>query len=106
MLFAANWGCSQQKWNKSLSSNILTWKDFSEGADIIMVKPAMAYLDIIHLLRENFPIPVAAYQVSGEYSMIKFAAAAGAIDEERAVLESLFSIRRDASAAHRPAAGA
>lgn len=68
--------------------------DFSEGADILMVKPAGAYLDIIQLLRQNFAVPIAAYQVSGEYSMIKFAAQAGAIREEEAILESVFAIRR------------
>lgn len=68
--------------------------DFNEGADILMVKPALAYLDIIQLLKQNFPIPIAAYQVSGEYSMIKFAAAAGAINEEQAILESVYCIKR------------
>ena len=68
--------------------------DYDEGADILMVKPAMAYLDIIHLLKENFPIPIAAFQVSGEYSMIKFASLAGVIDEEKAIFESLVSIKR------------
>lgn len=68
--------------------------DVTEGADIIMVKPALPYLDIIQKLRENFDLPVAAYQVSGEYSMIKAAAANGWIDERRVALESIYSIRR------------
>lgn len=68
--------------------------DIEEGADIIMVKPAMPYLDIISLARERTLLPVAAYQVSGEYSMIKAAAQAGWLDERRAMLESLLSIKR------------
>ncbi len=68
--------------------------DFDEGADILMVKPALAYLDIISDLHQNFPIPIAAYNVSGEYAMIKAAAANGWIDGEKAMLESLISIKR------------
>lgn len=68
--------------------------DLEEGADILMVKPAMPYLDIIHLLKQEFTLPVAAYQVSGEYAMIKAAALNGWIDEERVVKESLLSIFR------------
>ncbi len=68
--------------------------DIEEGADIIMVKPAMPYLDIISVARERTLLPVAAYQVSGEYSMIKAAAQAGWLDERRAMLESLLSIKR------------
>ena len=68
--------------------------DMEEGADILMVKPGMPYLDIIHMLRQEFTLPVAAYQVSGEYSMIKAAAANGWIDEERVVMESLMCFRR------------
>jgi porphobilinogen synthase len=68
--------------------------DEAEGADILMVKPAGAYLDIIHRLREQTPLPLAAYQVSGEYLMIKSAAAAGWLDEKKVILESLLSIRR------------
>lgn len=68
--------------------------DIEEGADIVMVKPAGAYLDIIQLVRANFEIPVAAYQVSGEYSMIQAAAQKGWIDGERAMSESLLSIKR------------
>lgn len=68
--------------------------DIEEGADIVMVKPAGAYLDIIQLVRASFDVPVAAYQVSGEYSMIKAAAKNGWIDGERAMSESLLSIKR------------
>lgn len=68
--------------------------DVDEGADMLMVKPAMAFMDIIHLVRETFALPVAAYNVSGEYSMIKAAAAKGWIDEERIVLEVLTGIKR------------
>ncbi len=68
--------------------------DIEEGADIIMVKPAMPYLDIIRTLREETNHPLAAYQVSGEYAMIKAAGRLGWLDEERAMMESLISIRR------------
>ncbi len=68
--------------------------DIEEGADMIMVKPAGAYLDIIHRVKEKFQMPTAAYQVSGEYSMIKAAGKMGWIDEERVMLESLIGIKR------------
>ncbi|NPA49681.1 MAG: porphobilinogen synthase [Thermodesulfobacteria bacterium] len=68
--------------------------DVEEGADILMVKPALPYLDIIKTLRESFNHPIAAYQVSGEYAMLKAAGQNGWLDEERAVLESLLCIRR------------
>ncbi len=68
--------------------------DFEEGADFLMVKPALSYLDIIKLLGDNYPLPIAAYNVSGEYSMIKAAAAQGWLDSERAMLEILLSIKR------------
>ena len=68
--------------------------DVEEGADILMVKPALAYLDIISRLHDEFDLPVAAYQVSGEYAMIKAAAEKGWIDGERVMAESLISIRR------------
>jgi len=68
--------------------------DLDEGADIVMVKPALPYLDIVRRARENFECPLAAYQVSGEYSMIKAAARAGWIDENRVIDETLLSIRR------------
>ena len=68
--------------------------DIAEGADIVMVKPALAYLDIISDVRNTFNLPVAAYNVSGEYSLVKAAAQLGWIDEERAMIEILTSIRR------------
>jgi porphobilinogen synthase len=68
--------------------------DVEEGADMIMVKPAMPYLDVIAAARERFDLPLAAYQVSGEYAMIEAAARNGWIDRERVMLESLLSIRR------------
>jgi porphobilinogen synthase len=68
--------------------------DIAEGADIVMVKPALSYLDIIHRAKETFNIPIAAYNVSGEFSMVKAAAANGWIDEERIVKEILTSIKR------------
>jgi len=68
--------------------------DIQEGADIVMVKPGMPYLDIIRRIHEAFQVPVAAYQVSGEYAMLKFASERGAIQERACVLESLMSFRR------------
>ncbi len=68
--------------------------DEAQGADCLMVKPAGAYLDVLREIRERTELPLGAYQVSGEYAMIKFAAMAGAIDEEKVVLESLGSIKR------------
>ena len=68
--------------------------DVDEGADVVMVKPALPYLDVIRRVKEATRVPVAAYNVSGEYSMVKAAAAAGYLDERAAVLESLTSIRR------------
>jgi porphobilinogen synthase len=68
--------------------------DVAEGADMLMVKPALAYLDIIAKVRDRFPLPLAAYQVSGEYSMVKAAAERGWIDERRVALESLTAIAR------------
>ncbi len=68
--------------------------DFDEGADMMMVKPAMCYLDVIKTLADKFPIPIAAYQVSGEFSMLHAAAQNGWLDLERVMVESLTSIRR------------
>jgi len=68
--------------------------DEAQGADCLMVKPAGAYLDILRDIRERTTLPLGAYQVSGEYAMIKFAAQAGAIDEEKVILESLGAIKR------------
>lgn len=68
--------------------------DIAEGADIVMVKPALAYLDIIRQVKNYTPLPVAAYNVSGEYAMIKAAAQNGWIDEKRVILETLTSMKR------------
>lgn len=68
--------------------------DYEEGADFLMVKPALAYLDVIKTLDQNFDVPIAAYNVSGEYAMLKAAAQNGWLDGERAMLEMLLSIRR------------
>ena len=68
--------------------------DAEEGADVLMVKPAMPYLDLIARVRDASPLPLAAYQVSGEYAMLEAAAAAGALDRQTAILESLTAIRR------------
>ena len=69
-------------------------QDIEEGADIVMVKPAMPYLDIVRRVKDTFGYPTAAYQVSGEYAMIKAAAERGMIDETRAMWESVTAIRR------------
>ena len=68
--------------------------DLEEGADIVMVKPALPYLDVVHRVREAFDVPVAAYNVSGEYAMVKAAAQNGWIDEKRVVLEIMTAIQR------------
>jgi porphobilinogen synthase len=68
--------------------------DLDEGADLVMVKPALAYLDIIRRAKDTFAVPIAAYNVSGEYSMLLAAAQRGWIDRERAILETLTSIKR------------
>ncbi|MFV1951750.1 MAG: porphobilinogen synthase [Nitrospinota bacterium] len=68
--------------------------DIEEGADIIMVKPALPYLDIIYRVKEEFDVPIAAFNVSGEFSMIKAASEKGWIDEEKAMIEALISIKR------------
>jgi porphobilinogen synthase len=72
------------KWQRALQ----------EGADIMMVKPGMPYLDVIHALKDNFELPVSAYHVSGEYAMLKAAAERGWLDERAAVLEALMCFRR------------
>jgi len=69
-------------------------EDIDEGADIVMVKPALPYLDIIRRAKDEARFPMAAYNVSGEYAMLKAAALNGWLDERRAVLETLTSIRR------------
>jgi porphobilinogen synthase len=68
--------------------------DLEEGADLVMVKPAMAYLDVLRAVAEVSDVPVAAYQVSGEYAMIEAAAANGWLDRDRTILETLTAIRR------------
>ena len=68
--------------------------DVEEGADIVMIKPALPYLDVIRRVKDQTGMPVAAYNVSGEYAMIKAAAAAGYVEEQAAALEALTSIRR------------
>ena len=68
--------------------------DIAEGADIVMVKPAMAYMDVIKEARERYDYPLAAYNVSGEYSMVKAAARAGWVDEKPITLELLTAMRR------------
>ena len=68
--------------------------DVEEGADIVMVKPALAYLDVIAEARSEFDVPIAAYNVSGEYAMLKAAAERGWIDHDRVMMETLLSIRR------------
>ncbi len=78
-------------WREALREVAL---DVAEGADMLMVKPAVPYLDIVRLVRDRFELPLAAYHVSGEYAMIKAAAANGWIDEERVLLETLLCIRR------------
>ena len=72
----------------------LVARDLSDGADMIMVKPGMPYLDICHRVKHAFGAPTFAYQVSGEYAMIKAAAANGWIDGEKAMLESLIAFKR------------
>lgn len=68
--------------------------DFAEGADFLMVKPASIYLDIIHVLKQQFPIPIAAYHVSGEYAMLQAAAKNGWLNYEKCLEETLLSIHR------------
>jgi porphobilinogen synthase len=68
--------------------------DISEGADMVMVKPGMPYLDVVYRIKSSFGMPTFAYQVSGEYAMLKAAAANGWLDEERAILESLHAFKR------------
>lgn len=100
--FRAASGCDLKGDRKSYQMNPMNGRealresliDEAEGADMLMVKPAGAYLDIISQIRQRSLLPLAAYQVSGEYAMIKFAAQAGAIDEARVVRESLGAIKR------------
>ena len=73
-------------------------KDIEEGADIIMVKPGMPYIDILNSLYKKIDVPLAVYQVSGEYSMLKSAASKGFLDYDKVVLEQLFSFKRAGAA--------
>ncbi|RAJ00306.1 porphobilinogen synthase [Chitinophaga skermanii] len=84
----------QMDYANSLEAIRETMMDIEEGADIVMVKPAMAYLDIIKLLKDNVTVPISAYHVSGEYAMVKAAAKMGWLNEEKTIIESLTSIRR------------
>jgi porphobilinogen synthase len=68
--------------------------DLAEGADMVMVKPGLAYMDIVHRVKQRFGVPTAVYNVSGEYAMVKAAAARGWIDERRVVLETLTGFKR------------
>ena len=84
----------QMNYTNRLEAINETLQDIEQGADIVMVKPAMAYLDIIREVKNQVTVPVSAYQVSGEYAMIKASAAKGWLNEEMAILESLFAIKR------------
>jgi porphobilinogen synthase len=100
--FRAAAGCELQGDRKAYQMNPMNARealresevDEAEGADMLMVKPALPYLDVLSQVRRRSLLPLAAYQVSGEYAMIKFAAAAGAIDEHRVVRETLGAIKR------------
>lgn len=100
--FRAAAGCELQGDRKTYQMNPLNGRealresdqDEAEGADMLMVKPALPYLDVLAAIRRRSLLPLAAYQVSGEYAMIKFASRAGALDERRAVRESLGAIKR------------
>ena len=96
---AANLGTADKKTYQMDSSNgdealREVALDIAEGADLVMVKPGMPYLDIVHRVKECFGLPTFAYQVSGEYAMIAAAAEHGWIDRERAILESLLAFKR------------
>jgi porphobilinogen synthase len=84
----------QQDWRNAREALVEVEADIAQGADIVMVKPALAYLDVIRAVRERVDVPVAAYHVSGEYSMIKAAAANGWIDHDTVALEHLTAIKR------------
>jgi porphobilinogen synthase len=84
----------QMDYSNRLEAVRETIMDVEEGADIVMVKPAMAYLDIIREVKNAVTVPVSAYNISGEYAMIKAAAKMGWIDENKAIIESLTAIKR------------
>ena len=81
-------------WRNKKEAIVETQLDIEEGADIIMVKPAMAYLDIVKTVSDRFELPICTYSVSGEYSMIKAAALNGWVDEKAVVMESLTAMKR------------
>ena len=84
----------QMDWRNKKEVIVETQLDIEEGADIIMVKPAMAYLDIVKTVSDRFEFPICTYSVSGEYSMIKAAALNGWVDEKAVVMESLTAMKR------------
>ena len=84
----------QMDFANSNEASLEVYEDIAEGADIVMVKPAGAYLDIIYRIKQKFGLPTAAYQVSGEYAMIKAGAKLGWVDEEKIMIESLTAIKR------------
>jgi len=84
----------QMDYANSTEAILETQQDIEQGADIVMVKPALAYLDIIRILKDNVHVPISAYHVSGEYAMIKAAAQKGWLDENKTILETLTSIKR------------
>ncbi|WPQ62393.1 porphobilinogen synthase [Chitinophaga sancti] len=84
----------QMDYANSTEAILETMQDIEQGADIVMVKPALAYLDIIRILKDNVHVPISAYHVSGEYAMIKAAAQKGWLDENKTILETLTSIKR------------
>ena len=84
----------QMDWRNKKEAIVETQLDIEEGADIIMVKPAMAYLDIVKTVSDRFEVPICTYSVSGEYSMIKAAALNGWVDEKAVVMESLTAMKR------------
>ena len=85
---------AQRGAREQLDAPIVVNLAVDEGADGIMIKPALPYLDVIRAAREAFDVPIAAYNVSGEYAMVKAAAQAGWLDERQAALESLVAIKR------------
>ncbi|KAH9691220.1 Delta-aminolevulinic acid dehydratase 1 [Citrus sinensis] len=91
MSYTANYQMNPANYREAL---VEAQADESEGADILLVKPGLPYLDVIRLLRDKYPLPIAAYQVSGEYSMIKAGGALKMIDEQRVMMESLMCLRR------------
>ena len=98
-LFIKTYGCQMNVYDSGRMADVLAphgygLVDAPEGADIVMVKPAMSYMDVIRRAREKFDHPLAAYNVSGEYAMLKAAGRLGWIEEPRAMLASLTAIRR------------